>query len=73
MKYFFYNFIFRALKSFPCDVAMSSRFDGKGTRLLCSETNQPLTSYLVAPQWPADTGKMQFTAESYRIEVFTLF
>ena len=54
------------LKSFPCtDGALSSRFDSKGTRLLCSELHQPLASYLVAPQWSANTGKMQFTDERY--------
>ena len=58
-------YIFRLLKSFPCTTGvMSSRFDCKGTRLLCSEFYRPLTNYLVAPS-SADTGKMQFTADKY--------
>ena len=58
------------MKSFPCtDGALSSRFDSKGTRLLCSELYQPIASYLVAPQWSADTGKMQFNAaDNYEMQ-----
>ena len=47
---------------------MSSRFDRKGTRLLCSDVGSPLVCYdLPALQRPRPTGNVQFTAEGYEM------
>jgi len=49
--------------------AMSARFDGKGTRLLCSEIQQPLVYYNVPTlKQPTAHGRTILSAQGYNMQ-----